>query len=118
MFFTPPSPHFLDLQPTKPFTMRNILWAGSLITLASLRKPSAVTNPAHPPLPSVTSLPLDPSNVRSSRLTSVDSPKLALSAQPSAFGEALDHYSENELPNTGIVLRCTVQHCTLLRISA
>jgi hypothetical protein len=56
------------------------------------------------------------SNVRSSRLTSDYSPKLALSAQPSAFVEALDYYSENELPD--IVLRCTVQHCSAFQRDA
>ncbi len=54
--------------------------------------------------------------MRSSRLTPDDLPKLALSAQPSAFVEALDHYSENELPD--ILLRCTVQHCSAFRRDA
>jgi hypothetical protein len=42
--------------------------------------------------------------------------KLALSAQPSAFVEALDHYSESKLPD--VVLRCTVQHSYVFRRDA
>jgi hypothetical protein len=112
-FCTPP--HLSDLHLTKLSTMR-YTWAGSLTTLASLLKPFVATSLTHPLLPSVTSLHLDPTCGLHALLIPVDSPKLALSAQPSAFVEALDHYSDNELPD--IVLRCSVQHTSAFRRDA
>jgi hypothetical protein len=91
-------------------------WAGSLTTLASLIPKAVRRNKPHSPATALGHITASRSNVRSSRLTPVDSPKLALSAQPSAFVEALDHYSENKLPD--IVLRCSVQHSSAFRRDA
>jgi hypothetical protein len=73
-------------------------------------------NKPHSPATALGHITASRAGVRSSRLTPDDLSKLAFSAQPSAFVEVQDHYSENELPD--ILLRCTVQHCSAFRRDA
>jgi hypothetical protein len=112
-FYTPPHP--LDLQLTRLSIMR-YNHMGWLTNYPGLTPKVVRRNKPHSPATALGHITASRAGVRSSRLTPDDSPKLALSAQPSAFVEALDHYSEHELPD--IVLRCTVQHCSAFRRDA
>ena len=97
-------------------TFYNAVHMGWLTNYPGLTPKVVHRNKPHSPATALGHITASRAGVRSSRLTPDDSPKLALSAQPSAFVEALDHYSENELPD--IVLRCTVQHCSTFRRDA
>jgi hypothetical protein len=97
-------------------TFYNAVHMGWLTNYPDLTPQAVRRNKPHSPATALGHITASRFNVRSSRLTFDDSPKLALSAQPSAFVEALNHYSENELPD--IVLRCTVQHYSAFRHDA
>jgi hypothetical protein len=74
-------------------------------------------NKPHSPATALGHITASRSNVRSSRQPPVfSSLKQAMSAQLSSLAESLDHYSEDELPDT--ILRCTVQHSSALRRDA
>jgi hypothetical protein len=111
-FCTPP--HLSDLHLTKTFY--NAIHMGWLTNYTGLTPKAVRRNKLHSPATALGHITASRSNVRSSRPTPVDSPTLALSAQPYAFVEALDHYSDNELPD--IVLRCSVQHTSAFRRDA
>ncbi len=94
-------------------TFYHAVHMGWLTNYPGLTPKAVRRNKPHSPATALGHITASRSNVRSSRLTLVNSPKLALSAQPSALVEALDHYSDNGLPD--IVLRCTVQHSSAFR---
>jgi hypothetical protein len=77
--------------------------------------PKAVRrNKPHSPATALGHITASRSHVRSSRFTpATEALKLALSGQPSALDETLDHYSESKLPD--ILLRCTVQYSSAFR---
>ncbi len=98
-------------------TFYHAVLMGWLTNYPGLTPKAVCRNTPHSPATAFGHITASRSNVRSSRLTPVsDSPKLALSAQPSALVKALDHYSSDELPD--IVLRCTVQHSSAFRRDA
>ncbi len=73
-------------------------------------------NKPHSPATALGHITASRANVRSSSLTPADSSNKALSAKPSPLVEILEHYDENDLPDT--LLQCTVQHSSSFRRDA
>jgi hypothetical protein len=97
-------------------TFYHVVHMGWLTNYPGLTPKTVRRNKSHSPATALGHITAWRSNVRYSRLTPVNSPKLARSAQHSAFVEALKHYSDNELSD--IVLCCTVQHSSAFRRDA
>ncbi len=98
-------------------TFYNAVHMGWLTNYPGLTPKAVRRNKPHSPATALGHITASRANVRSSRLAPVDSPNTrALSAQTSASVQALDHYSDNELPD--IVLRCSVQHTSAFRRDA
>jgi hypothetical protein len=94
-------------------TFYNAVHVGWLTNYPGLTPKAVRRNKPHSAATALGHITASRANVRSSWLAPVGSPTLALSTQPSVFVEALDHYSDNELPD--IVLRCSVQHTSAFR---
>jgi hypothetical protein len=97
-------------------TFYNAVHMGWLTNYPGLTPKALRRNKPHSPATALGHITASRANVRSSRLPPVQSSKLAFSAQPSPLSENLDHYDENDLPDT--LLQCSVQHSSSFRRDA